>query len=218
MNPYFQKAGVTIYLADCNEVHSELNGNVIIDSIVSDPPYGMNWNSDYTRFTNGVAQSTKNNPIHGDSVPFDPSLWVGYDQCILWGVNHFANRVPVGTWLVWDKKRPNKRGKFLSDCEVAWMKGGHGIYLYSQVWDGFDREHERAEKRIHPTQKPVKLMEWCISRLKEPKHIFDPYLGSGSTAIASINKKIRFTGVEIVESFAEAAVKRIEKHMEQQRS
>ncbi len=74
-------------------------------------------------------------------------------------------------------------GSFLSDAEEAWMKGGHGIYCKRDL-----SITGEAKTRIHPTQKPVPLMAWCMDKAKVPEGatVLDPYMGSGSTIIAAI--------------------------------
>jgi DNA modification methylase len=128
----------------------------------------------------------------------------------MWGYQFFAQRLPLGTILVWNKKRDNQLGTFLSDAELAWEKGGQGVYLFSHIWHGFDRATERNEIIVHPSQKPVRLMEWCIERVTQPGDlVLDPYMGSGSTGVACVNTNRRFIGIEIEERCCEIAVKRL---------
>jgi 23S rRNA G2445 N2-methylase RlmL len=176
-------------------------------AIVSDPPYGCKNNCDYTRFSGGLSPSRNHHRgITGDSEPFEPTRWLSYPHVVLFGYQFFANTLPLGTTLVWLKKRDNQLGSFLSDCELAWLKGGKGCYLYRHVWHGFDRETERG-KTLHPTQKPVALMEWVIQRAKIPKGttIVDPYCGSGATLIAANNLGYDAIGIELDETYYQIA-------------
>jgi len=203
---------VTLYCSDCREVMKRLRANSI-DAVVTDPPYGCNNDCDYTRFSGGLSPSRNyHRGIQGDSEPFDPLPWIDYPQVVLWGYQFFAQRLPVGTILVWDKKRDNQLGTFLSDCELAWQKGGKGVYLFRYVWHGFDRQGERG-KALHPTQKPVALFEWCIKRLKLPNGatILDPYMGSGSCGVAAVQLGYDFLGIEIDPGYFDIAKARIEK-------
>lgn len=111
---------------------------------------------------------------------------------------------------MWLKKRPNQLGTFLSDCELAWMKGGKGCYLFHHVWHGFDRETERG-KTVHPSQKPVALMMWCLERLRLPagSTVFDPYMGCGATGIAALELGLHFVGCEIEPTYFEIARQRL---------
>lgn len=126
MRPYYQDDHVTIYHGDCREVAPSLGRN---HAIISDPPYGMKWNTDSTRFTGGNrvrGSGIAPRPIAGDNEPFDPSDWMPYPHVALFGANHFARSLPIGTWLVWVKKHAHLYGTFLSDAELAWEKGGMG--------------------------------------------------------------------------------------------
>ena len=96
----------TLYLGDCHEI---LPGVGTVDAIVSDPPYGMKWDTDSTRFTGGAQKIGKGRSdwgdVAGDDVTFDPAPWLAYDEVILWGANHYASQLPVGTTLVWVKRK-----------------------------------------------------------------------------------------------------------------
>lgn len=196
---------------DCLELLKTLEPDSV-DAVVTDPPYGMNHDTQYKRFRGGKKPSRDYVPIHGDNEPFDPTPWLGFPKVVLFGSNHFAARLPVGTTLVWLKRRDAELGSYLSDCEIAWQKGGKGVYLFRHLWRGFDRDSERGSKTLHPTQKPVALMEWVISRLKLPpgSTILDPYMGSGSTGVAAIKGGFSFVGFEREAAYCDIARKRLE--------
>jgi DNA modification methylase len=63
--------------------------------------------------------------------------------------------------------------------------------------------------RVHPTQKPVALMQWCLGFLPDARTILDPFMGSGTTGVACVKLGRRFIGIEIDESYFEIACKRI---------
>ena len=194
---------------DCLKIAPTLAG---IDAVVSDPPYGIDHDTDYTRFTGGASKVRNTfDAVTGDDEPFDPTPWLDYPAVVLFGANCYSDKLPCGTWLIWCKRRDEKLGKFMSDCEAAWQKGGHGVYLFHHIWDGFDRESERGTPRVHPTQKPVALMEWAIKRLRLPMGatILDPYCGSGATGIAATNLGYRFIGIEDKAGYVEIARRRI---------
>jgi DNA modification methylase len=175
------------------------------DAVVTDPPYGIAHNLDYTRFTGGVAdtQNRTKGVLANDDKPFDPAPFLDYKSVVIWGGNCFSNRLPMGTWLVWDKRFKNGTA-FLSDAEVAWMKGGHGVYIFALTSQGF----VRPEKVQHPTQKPVALIEWCIEKSKAGNVIFEPFSGSGTTLIACENLKRHCRAIEISPAYVDVAVKR----------
>lgn len=69
---------------------------------------------------------------------------------------------------------------------------------------------ERGIERVHPTQKPIALMAWCIQGLGDPRTILDPYMGSGTTGIAAVQRGCGFIGIELNARYFDAACKRIE--------
>lgn len=91
------------------------------------------------------------------------------------------------------------------------LKNGKGVYCFDHVWAGFDRATERGEKTLHPTQKPVALMEWCIDKLKlEPgMTAADPNAGSGSVGVACVRRGLNFVGCELSETYHKIASERI---------
>ena len=187
--------------------------NAKVDLILSDPPYGCNNNCDYTRFTKNAAPSKKFKQIKGDNEKFNPTVWLQFPKVVLFGYQYFADKLPIGTILFWNKRRENKIGKFLSDGELAWMKGGKGVYLFNYIWDGFDRQGERG-KSLHPSQKPVALMKWIIEKQKLPPNslICDPYMGSGPVGIAALELGHRFLGFELEKDYYDISKNRLEEH------
>lgn len=189
--------------------------DVEADAIVSDPPYGMDNDTDSKRFSSGsvkrgVGRSDWED-IEGDREPFDPSPWMRYKKVVLWGANHFGQRLPVGTTLIWIKKADHLFGEFLSDAEVGWQKGGHGVYCFRKQFPPPSRIKEGAGKCCHPNQKPVTLMEWVLKRLNLPDDatVYDPYLGSGTTGVACMNLGYKFVGCEVVPQYFDEAFHRL---------
>lgn len=200
---------VRLHLGDCLKLTLPR-----VDAVVSDPPYGMDWDTDCARFSGGTKHHRKSaagrdwgKPIEGDGRPFDPSPWLDFPKAILWGANHFASRIPVGTTLVWVKRHSAAFGSFLSDAEVGWQKGGHGVYLHKDL-----SMNALAKSRLHPNQKPVGLMRWCLERLKLPPGatVLDPYMGSGTTGVACVQMGFNFIGMEIDPGYFEIAKRRVE--------
>lgn len=205
---------IDLRLGDCLEILPMLGR---VDAVVADPPYGVRkirggiLRSNYTRFTGGKKWTSRDHvEVVGDDAPFDPTHFLAFPQVILFGMNCYSNRLPTGSVLVWCKKPPSSLGKFLGDCEIAWMKGGHGVYLFHHVWAGVCRDSEVGHV-LHPTQKPVELMKWCIGRLKlDPgATILDPYMGSGTTGVAAVHLGYNFIGIECHEPYFKIAERRI---------
>jgi DNA modification methylase len=204
--------GVTLYCGDCLDLIDELEA----DAVISDPPYGVNLNTDNSRFSGGHVASVakrgngigtgKGKGIIEDDKPFDPSPWLKWEKVVLFGSNHFGARLPVGSKLVWIKRNDDAFGSFLSDAEEAWMKGGHGIYCKRDL-----SMNGEAKTRQHPCQKPVSLMAWCMDKAKVPEGatVLDPYMGSGSTIIAAIRTGRKAIGIEKDPEHFEKAAERI---------
>lgn len=209
MKPYYEEKGITIYNCDCREILPELEP---VDLILSDPPYGMKNNVDSSRFSGGTAGhiAKRGNggkfkgQIVGDDSPFDPSPFLKFNKVILWGFNHFASRLPVGSTLIWIKRYDAAFGTFLSDAEMAWMKGGCGVYCRRDL-----SLTKTTRQRSHPNEKPLSLMKWCIEKAGKVQTILDPYMGSGTTLLAAKEMGIQATGVEVEEKYCEAAAKRL---------
>ena len=216
----------TLYLGDCREILPTLPK---VDAVITDPPYGMDWNTDTTRFSGGKSEninrtSGEGRPdwgdISGDAQPFDPSPWLQFNRVVMFGANHYAERLPVGTMLVWIKKDDHLFGTFLSDAEMAWMKGGHGVYCFRKSFPPPVRIAENGGgNAAHPTQKPISLMAWCMERAKVPHEgvVLDPYMGSGTTGIACHTTGRAFIGIEREPKYFDIACRRIEDTQRQQR-
>lgn len=194
----------------------------IIDLIVTDPPYGLNI------VKNGKVGGAGKNFIgklvnardYGrhdwdKAIPsqevFDEMRRVSKNQ-IIFGGNYFCNHLPQGTkWLVWDKKAT---GRF-SVCELIWTSFKGRIEKFEWEWNGFIQGNGKGGrqrvKRIHPSQKPVELLEWIIRRFSdEGDTILDPFLGSGTTCVAAKNVGGRICiGIEKDKQYAKSAYKRI---------
>jgi site-specific DNA-methyltransferase (adenine-specific)/modification methylase len=199
----------TLYLGDARDLCASLDRTA---AVVADPPYGIAYN----RGAGGQGKHTRRNtderrkPIEGDTTPFDPMPWLDFAEVILWGANHFAQRLPHGRWLAWDKLAGLAAFDSFSDVEFAWRSGRGKDRIFSHMWKGICQASEKGgAKRVHPTQKPIALMEWCIGLTDAPL-IIDPFMGSGTTGIAAIQQGRSFIGIEVDTTFFDAACRRIE--------
>lgn len=205
MKPYYEHEGITIYHGDCMDIWHEVPREV--EAIITDPPYGMNLNTDFSTMKGATGIGKKwEKKIHGDEKPFDPSFWLHYKKIIMFGYNHFADKLPVGTILFWLKRDPGEI-PFMSDGELAWMKGGCGVYCKRVT----NKHGEATHEYIHPTLKPLPIMKWCIQKLNLEKWetILDPYMGSGTTLVAAKELGYKAIGIEIEEKYCEIAAKRL---------
>jgi DNA modification methylase len=212
LTPYYDHAGCTIYHGDCLEILPALGP---VDAVVADPPYGITHRANVKSKRGSIPVLAQYHAtVTGDGVPFDPSplLSVGC-QHILWGANHYASRLPDSAgWLVWLKQADPFIGRLtFSDCELAWSNVGGAARVFKLIWGGIMRQGEgslgRAGRRLHPTQKPVELMRWCIEKTKGL--ILDPYMGSGTTLRAAKDLGRKAIGIEIEERYCEIAAKRL---------
>ena len=197
----------TLYLGDCLEILPTLDK---VDAVVTDPPYGMGLDTDFSGFKGWTGGGHTYDRVVGDDTPFDPLPRLkAAPVCVLWGANHFASRLPdSGGWLVFNKRGDGKPSEIcFGDCELAWANRLKSVRMYSQMWHGVARWSK--EGRLHPTQKPIGLMEWCIRQAGDPNTILDPFMGSGTTGVACANLGRKFIGIEIEPKYFDIACERI---------
>ncbi len=212
----YSKNGITLYYGDCNFILPNIDANKI-ELLLTDPPYGINLRRSYKKNKRtALAKCNDFQPIHGDNRPFDPQPLLKFSRCVIFGANNFAGQLPSSqSWLVWDKLNGlTSKRKFgfndSADAELAWTNLGGPIRLIPHRWMGMLKESERREKRVHPTQKPVALMEWIIEHFtKEGDLILDPYAGSGSTLIAARNTGRKCIGIECSRQYCQAILSRL---------
>ena len=214
VTPYYSDDAVTIYHADCLDIIDRLT----FDVVVTDPPYGIKCNTDYSRLrgtpgvrkTNGHPGGRRHPRVVGDAEPFDPS-WMMGSAAALFGVNHYSTHIPEGwTWHVWDK-RDGLGSNMLADAEMwatSWGSGPTRIFRYK--WLGYMRPRGAETTFDHPTAKPVALMRHIIDDPRTPTGtILDPYAGSGTTLRAAKDLGRKAIGIEIEERYCEIAAKRM---------
>lgn len=203
MRPYYSDDLVTIYHGDCREWMPDVG----VGLLLTDPPYGMDYQPARDGRVSGPAKWERGSRVTGDDQPFDPSHLLGYPRVVLFGANHYANLLPAsGGWIVWDKTPKGVREGFVySHAELAWSNVMGHVEKFTLEWDGSSRQ---GEDFLHPTQKPVSLMRWIISRFAEQGVILDPYCGSGPTLAAAKELGRHSIGIEIEERYCEIAANR----------
>ena len=209
MQTYYTDDYCTIYHGDCRDI---LPGLDRVDLVLTDPPYGMGWHftgqGSGKNAQGGTNSITKGQRIQGDTESFDPTHLVDYPRVVIWGFHHFPQHLERGSVLIWLKKYSDAYGTFLSDADLAWMKGGCGVYC-SSVVNPASFQGEKA----HPTQKPVSIMKWCIDKAGGDGLICDPYMGSGTTLRAAKDLQRKAIGIEIEEKYCEIAAKRLQQEV-----
>ena len=188
----FLDGRVTLYRGDCREILPELGK---FDAVVTDPPYGIGYASNPVRQAHAKKTWDTSAPT---AAVIDEVVKAG-KEVIIWGGNYFA-LPPSRGFLVLDKVQPEKFS--LSMCEQAWWSRDTNAKLFKKSVLSYEKSH--------PTQKPVELMQWCISLLDNAKSIIDPFMGSGTTGIAAVKLGIRFVGIEIDDEYFSIACRRIE--------
>jgi site-specific DNA-methyltransferase (adenine-specific) len=222
IKPDYERDGITLYCGDCLEILPTLDAGSI-DAVVTDPPYGIS----YCRGTSTSGIHTNKETcnrhagivIYGDNQEFDPSPMLRFGNVLLWGADHYSQRLPHGRFLAWDKLNGKKSWDSFSDVEFAWHSKRAASRIISYLWKGLCQGggEDKQTKRIHPTQKPVAVMRWSLDQAQVPQGglVLDPFMGSGTTGIACIRTERRFIGIEIDERWFTVAVKRIENELQQ---
>ena len=194
----------TLYCGDCMDVLPFVDK---VDALITDPPYGINV---CNRSDGGVGSISSKSKVYGrvawDKTPIPKEMLLNLilkaNVSIVWGGNYFE-LPPSQCWLVWDKCQ---KGFTFADGELAWTNMNKAVRIFK-----LSRGELVAEGKVHPTQKPVPLMKWCIEKCKLEKGstIFDPYMGSGTTGCAAHQCGMKFIGVEKDPEYFEIACKRI---------
>ena len=207
IKPYYEQDGITIYHGDCRDVLPQLEK---VDLVLTDPPYGMEYNSGYYKYGN------PHKAIAGDNeYPIDI-----LEQCLTKASN------AVLFFARWDNLKDVPTPKSV----IAWVKNnwsaGDLKHAYGRQWecvlfyalenhkfinrpaDVIDLRRVPPTELLHPTEKPVigiqKLLQPNVGSL-----ILDPFMGSGTTLVASKNLNRKCIGIEIEEKYCEIAVNRL---------
>ena len=206
-----------------NPQHVErLMDGVTPEMVYTDPPYGISIVSG-----NSVGGSKPFGSVGGSNVvkagsyapvAGDDSIQTALDAIeliktlnsktqIIWGGNYYAAALPNSPcWIVWDKENT---GNF-ADAELAWTNQPSAVRIFKHMWNGMLKASERGQKRVHPTQKPVALAEWCFENYGDPKTVLDLFLGSGSTLVACEQTLRACYGMELSPAYCDVIVKRWE--------
>ena len=191
----------TLYLGDCIDILPTLDK---VDAVITDPPYGLG-----DRMKGGTwaeKQEFKDMVVWDTAPPSIENLLNIASKakiCVFWGGNYYG--LPASRcWLVWDKQNAVPT---MSDCEIAWTNLDANTKRFShpvgRVLNG------------HPSEKPLRLMEWTLKTVKASGVILDPFMGSGTTGVAAIQMGHKFIGIERESKYFDIACKRIEQASKQ---
>lgn len=198
---YYHEPGppdIKIYCGDCLEIMPLLPN---VDLVVTDPPYRDEKDN----------QPTMDMRKNGGMKDFGGKLTEEQFKSILerskhqiiWGSNNFGFLPSHKGFFVWKKQIPEDFT--MSMAELAWVS--ESVMTISKVYEC----PSNAEYRHHPTQKPLRLIKWCITQPKDNAlAILDPFLGSGTTLVACKELKRNGIGIEINPKYCEIAKKRLQ--------
>ena len=208
MSVYYQDEHVTLYHGDCREITAWLDADVL----VTDPPYGIDYQSGRRRDTLAA------------SIVGDKDTTARDDVLAAWGDRP---AVVFGTWriprpegtrarLIWDTKGALGMG----DLTIPWKPSDQEIYVLGSGFSGrrdtnvltcAPVQSMAKNGRQHPHEKPVPLLERLLVKCP-PGVVADPFAGSGSTLRAAANLGRKAIGVEMDERYCEVIAKRMDQY------
>ena len=194
-----------------------------VDMVLTDPPYGMSFQSGHRKtkyekikgdsnldwlddFVNEIYRVSKPNTAH-------------YVFCSFHHIDKFKQAIEkkfkvknILTWVKNNTSMGDLKGDFAPKTEfiIFFHKGRK---LIKGKRDPNVLEFKKTRNELHPTQKPVDMIEYLIEKFSDKGDlILDPFMGSGSTGVACINTNRNFIGMELDENYFNIAEERIEKH------
>ena len=208
----------------------DLMDGVKMDALYTDPPYGMDVDTDYanihtsrsTKALGGGKQRNHTNyeKVIADDKDFDASLFEELDikEQFLWGADYYVNTIPNygrgGSWIVWDKKPKGDMNKAIGNqFELCWSKVKHKRLVFDYTYSGAYGMKPNDGNRVHPTQKPVDLIAQMFEQWNLGDNILDLFLGSGSTLIACEQTDRTCYGMELDEKYLDVIRKRWAKYV-----
>lgn len=194
---------VRLIRGDCTLIAPTLEG---VDAVITDPPYGIGFASQPT--TGGRKRGQEREQWDEKTIADMPSIAALAGVAVIWGGNYYPLR-PTRGWLSWFKPdAPPSMASF----ELAWTSIDQNSRQIS--WSIAATNPERVG---HPTQKPVRVMQWSMDQVCVPTGslILDPFVGSGTTLIAAIRTGRRAIGIEIDERHFRTAVERVKRELAQ---
>jgi len=191
--------GQRLIFGDCLEVMPLLGE---FDAVVTDPPYGIGEDGGAQR-TRGKKGYSKHKKKYWDKKRppkecFDTIISCSNEQ-IIWGGNYFCDWLPPSMgWLYWQKRM----GGDFSDGELAWTSRQKALKEFTKCPKGMDK--------AHPCEKPLVLIEWCLSLIPNAETILDPFMGSGTTLVSCEKLGRMGTGIELDPDYFDIACKRVD--------
>ena len=187
------------------------------DLVHTDPPYGISEKGDRSKRKGGSSLSDGVKYEDFDDSSTDAAR-EAFALCqsleilrqVWWGANYYAHALPeTANWFVWDKRVDEKQKDTQSDCELAWVKSKWAsVRIFRHLWKGLIKASEHGQKRVHPTQKPVALVEWVFDYYRELDTVMDLFGGSGSTLMAAEKRGKQAFLMELTPHYCDVIIKR----------
>ena len=189
----------TLFLGDCMEILPTLGK---VDAVVTDPPYGIS--ADKKGAHSSIRDAAEWSRMGWDEArppaACFQALLASAPAVAIWGGNYFADMLPASAgWLCW-RKPEAETGFSLADVELCWTNQGFAART---------KTFQRRDGNEHPTQKPVAVMAWAIGFLPGTV-VMDPFMGSGTTGVATLQLGRKFIGIEREPKYFDIACRRIE--------
>ncbi len=225
------KKEINLINRDCLEVMKDIpDGSV--DLIVTDPPYrtisggnkSTKWKSGWS--TSVLSENDGKIFEHNDINHLDwlkesyrvladsSHIYIMTNLLNLFTIQQLAEQVgfKLHNLLVWEKNNANANRWYMKNCEyVLFMRKGNAKTINNPSSKTVHKFNNIIGNKIHPTQKPVELMElYILNSSKEGETVLDPFAGSGSTGVASVNLNRNFIGIELDEGYFNIATNRIQ--------
>ena len=226
-------ANINFYNVDCVQFMKTIPDKHY-DLAWCDTPYGIGEDGGKNH-TRGKAFGGKKSKSKGVCKAKDYKAYAGNDKSapgseywnelrrisknqIVWGANHFISKIPYDTscWIVWDKM--NGYSDF-ADCELAWTSYKSAVRIFRWKWNGMLQQNmKNKQDRIHPNEKPIELMRWCLNKYaKQGDKIFSSHGGSMKDAIACDIEGFDLDICELDKHYFDLGVKAFNLHKSQTR-
>ena len=156
------------------------------NAVFTDPPYGIGLDKEGQKLGKSQAYGAVLNDHSGEVAKdaFALAVSMRVPELYFWGANHYSSCLPDSScWIVWDKQ--GGKSVTYADCELCYTNIEKPVRMFTHIWDGFRRDTEKGEKRVHANQKPVGLFVDIFSKFNMGQVVFDMFGGSGSTLMAA---------------------------------
>ena len=215
IEPYYETDLGTLYHDDCIRVIPFIGK---VDLVLTDPPYGINENNEKNLSRGGLAKPKDYGSYDWDSNKIHPVYiyllkYISKNQ-IVFGGNYYGSMLgDTNCYIVWNKENASNH---FADCELAWTSFKTAVRKIDWLWMGMIKLGN--EKRYHPTQKPTGLFVQIIEKYSgRDDIILDPFMGSGTTALACEKTNRRWIGIEKEEKYCEIIQRRLEAEIRQKK-